>query len=146
MTITVHGHLSSEPATALADPQVAAIIGAAAEVHRVLGPGYLKPVYLRALELELETRAILHGRQVEFPLFYKGHKLATHNRVDFVCHGRILLHCVAEPAIPPEAEGLVLNCLRSRAWPTGVICNFGREQLDVRRVSYLPAYRWPGDD
>jgi hypothetical protein len=51
-------------------------IGAAIEVHRVLGPGFLEAVYADALAIELEERSVPHQRQVPLPIEYKGQPIA----------------------------------------------------------------------
>jgi len=59
------------------DPRTYAIIGAAMEVHRMLGCGFLEAVYQEALALELTTRMISFKREVCLPIHYKGQLLAT---------------------------------------------------------------------
>jgi len=65
----------SQTNAASRDQQTHVIIGAAMEVHRQLGPGFLEPVYQEALALELAAQAIPFASQVELPVYYKGQKL-----------------------------------------------------------------------
>ncbi len=67
------------------DPRTYAIIGAAMEVHRQLGCGFLEPVYQEALAIELAQRAILFQRELSVPIRYKGQFLTTIYRADFLC-------------------------------------------------------------
>ncbi len=55
------------------------------EVHRILGPGFLEAVYHEALARELGSREVPFRTEVELPVFYKGEKLSTSYRADFVC-------------------------------------------------------------
>jgi GxxExxY protein len=59
------------------DPRTYAIIGAAMEVHRHLGCGFLEPVYQEALAIEFANREILYRRQITFPVYYKDVRLKT---------------------------------------------------------------------
>lgn len=67
------------------DPKTYAIIGAAMEVHRQLGCGFLEPVYQEAFGLELSHRRIPFQREVKLQLDYKGQRLEAKYCVDFVC-------------------------------------------------------------
>lgn len=66
------------------DPSTYAIIGAAMEVHRNLGCGFLEPVYQAAMSIELAKRAISYDREVTLPVFYKEVLLDTIYKVDFI--------------------------------------------------------------
>lgn len=67
------------------DPRSYAIIGAAMAVHTELGPGFLEQVYQEALAFEMEQRSIPFAGEVEVPIQYKGRRLGTAYRADFVC-------------------------------------------------------------
>ncbi len=67
------------------DPQTHAIIGAAMEVHRLLGHGFLERVYQDALAVELLGRNIAFTRETDLPVTYKGQLLSCGYRADFVC-------------------------------------------------------------
>ena len=67
------------------DPQTHAIIGAAMEVQTELGAGFLESVYQEALARELHERGIPFAVEVELPIDYKGERLNTLFRADFIC-------------------------------------------------------------
>lgn len=64
--------MQSTTTTEQRDPQTFAIIGAAMEVHRVLGQGFLEAVYHEALVLEFQHRRVLFASEVDLPIRYKG--------------------------------------------------------------------------
>ena len=66
------------------DPRTYAIIGAAMEVHRQLGCGFLEPVYQEAMEIELTDRGIPFDAQQDIPIHYKGRLLQTLYRPDLL--------------------------------------------------------------
>lgn len=75
------------PFEATGDPQTAAIIAAAIEVHRVLGRGFVERAYRRPLAFELAERKIPFESEVVFPIEYKGRRTGVVYRLDFVCFG-----------------------------------------------------------
>jgi GxxExxY protein len=73
------------------DPRTYAIIGAAIEVHRELGHGFLEAVYQEALALEFERCEIPFQREVELPISYEGKQLLCSYRADFVCFEEVIV-------------------------------------------------------
>lgn len=71
--------------------EVYAVMGAAMEVHRVLGPGFLEPVYQEALQFELSDRAIPFAADQLLPIAYKARRLEKYYRADIVCYGQLIL-------------------------------------------------------
>lgn len=116
------------------DPRTFAIIGAAMEVHRILGPGFLERVYACALAIELQARDVPFLSQVPFPVVYKQHILAGDYRADFVCYQSIVVELKAQSS---KAGGLehaqMINYLRASGMQLGLMLNFGTPRLDYRR-------------
>jgi len=77
------------------DDQTYQIIGAAIEVHKELGCGFLEPVYQEALELELTDRKIPFWAQLEMPVFYKGRQLRASYRADIPCYDSVVVELKA---------------------------------------------------
>lgn len=77
------------------DPRTYSIIGAAMEVHRQSGCGFLEPVYQAALAIEFAKRTIPFRSEVKLPVFYKEVQLDTLYRVDFVCFAEVVVELKA---------------------------------------------------
>lgn len=115
------------------DPQTYAIIGAAMEVHRVLGFSFLEPVYQAALELEFARFGIPYSREVNMPIHYKGNPLPVRYRADFVCYGEVLVELKAIGQLTGREEGQIINYLAASQLRRGVLLNFGSRSLEFMR-------------
>ena len=106
-----------------------AIIGAAVEVHRALGPGLLESTYEMCLRRELNIRGIPFERQVPIPVEYKGVKLDCGYRADIVVDGRILVEIKALDALLSVHDAQLLTYLSLGGWKIGLLINFNVELL-----------------
>ena len=121
------------------DPRTYAIIGAAMEVHRQLGCGYLEAVYQEALQIELTDRGIPFDPQPEMPVRYKGRVLQTIYRPDLLCFdGSVVVELKALTQIGPIEESQVLNYLKGTGCEVGLLINFGRLSLQSKRFIFTP--------
>jgi len=115
------------------DHQTYQIIGAALEVHKELGCGFLEPVYQEALELELTDRKIPFCAQAELPVFYKGRKLRATYRADALCYDSVILELKALTKLGDVEMAQVLNYLKAGGHQRGLLINFGAKSLQHQR-------------
>ncbi len=117
------------------DPRTFEIIGAAMEVHKVLGCGFLEPVYQEALALEMQGRRIPFEREVQLPVLYKEHRLATQYKADFVAYGEVIVELKALTKLSHTEEAQIINYLKATGYKTGLLMNFALS-LEYRRFVY----------
>jgi GxxExxY protein len=115
------------------DPRTYAIIGAAMEVHRQLGCGFVEPVYQEALSIELAHRSITFKAQHEFPVIYKGHRLDAYYKPDFICFDEVVVELKGLSRLSSLEESQVINYLKVTGFHTGLLINFGTRSLEQRR-------------
>ena len=106
------------------DPLTAAVIGAAIEVHRLLGPGLLESLYERAMRHELALRAIPFEYQQPVPVNYKGHHLGDDLKLDLVVDGKLIVELKAVDGLHPIHEAQLITYLKLTGIHTGLLINF----------------------
>lgn len=104
------------------------ILGAAIEVHRVLGgPGLLEQVYEECLCRELEGRGLTVQRQVGVSILYKGHKVAKSPVLDILVEGAVIIEVKAVEKHNPLFCSQLLTYLRLTGLKLGILVNFGEQ-------------------
>ncbi len=110
------------------------IVGAAMEVHRELGSGFLESVYDEAFGIELERIGLYFEYQKELPIFYKGKKLEKQFRADYLIEKEILVENKATKGITEIDEAQVHNYLKALGLRLGIIINYGLPSLEYKRI------------
>jgi len=101
-----------------------AIIGAAIEVHRSLGPGLLESAYEECLARELTLTQIPFERQKPLAVEYKGLKLDCGYRLDLLVANMVVVEIKAVDALIPLHEAQLLSYLKLGDWKMGLLINF----------------------
>ncbi len=116
------------------------IIGAAIEVHRLLGPGLLESAYEECLCHELTLRKLGVQRQVPVPVVYKEVKLECGYRLDLVVERKVILELKSIEAFSPVHETIMLTYLRLSGYRIGLLINFNVTILKdgIRRFVFEP--------
>jgi GxxExxY protein len=114
--------------------EVCAVIGAAIEVHRELGSGFLEPVYQEAMESELRSRGLPIESQRRLGITYKGQPLQKTYVADWVCYGQTIVEPKAPDDLSGKERAQLLNYLHATGLPAGLLVNFGsRGKLEWER-------------
>jgi len=110
-----------------------AIIGAATEVHRILGPGFLETVYQSALARELTLRGIHFEQQVHLPVSYKD-VLVGEYIADFIIDGKLIVEIKAVSNFNSQHQAQAMHYLTATGCRLALLLNFGTGSLEHRRV------------
>lgn len=116
------------------DPETFAVMGAAMEVHRELGRGFLELVYQTAFALEFQDRGIPFKAEVALPIRYKNKLLTCAYRADFVCFESIIVETKAIAASTGTDEAQLINELKATGMQRGLLLNFGATSLEQKRL------------
>ena len=118
------------------DPETYTIIGAAMEVHRILGHGFLEAVYQEALEHELSMRQIPFNREVPLEIRYKEIVLNKKYVADFICFNHLVVEVKATSQLVSADEGQLINYLKATGMQKGLLLNFGSASLEYKRMVF----------
>jgi GxxExxY protein len=110
------------------------IIGAAIEVHKHLGPGFIESIYENALSLELRSRQISTQRQLTVPVLYRDVEVGLH-KLDLLVEGLVVVELKAVKEINDSHFAIVRSYLRAVGLHHGLILNFAKPTLEIKRVS-----------
>ena len=109
------------------------IIGAAMEVHRELGSGFLEYVYEEALCYELKFREVSFERQKELDIYYKDLLIPRKYRPDLIVENKVIVEIKATSGLTEVEEAQLLNYLKATKMRVGLLLNFGKKSMEVKR-------------
>jgi len=113
------------------------IIAAAIEVHRALGPGFIESIYENALVIELRRKGLSVAQQVEVEIEYAGVPVGTH-RLDLLVENTIIIELKTIKNIDEIHFAILRSYLKAMGKEHGLILNFAKVTLEVKRVRYQP--------
>jgi GxxExxY protein len=113
--------------------QTFAVIGAAMEVHKILGPGFLEAVYQTALERELTLRNISFEKKVKLPVTYKDVTVGIYE-ADLVIDSKFVVEIKAASNLNSSHQAQAMHYLAATGLRLALLLNFGTGSLEHRRV------------
>ena len=118
------------------DQKTFAIIGAAMEVHKELGSGFLEAVYQEALEREFTYQGIPYKSQPPVRIKYKGEPLKKKYEPDFICYDDVIVEIKAMDKLSSNEHAQIINYLKASELKVGLLINFGSKSLEHKRFVY----------
>jgi GxxExxY protein len=120
----------------MSDPLTEKIIGAAIEVHRILGPGLLESIYKAALSYECELRGMRVQQEVEVDVAYKG-IIIKGQRLDLLIENEVIAELKSVTKLPEVAMAQVPSYLKATGLKRALLINFGEPRLvdGIKRIS-----------
>jgi GxxExxY protein len=105
------------------------VIGAAIEVHKVLGPGLLESVYHKCLEKELKLRNIGFISEYKIPYSYKGTDINIELRCDFLIEDVLVVELKSVENFLPVHQAQTLTYMKLLNSPKGILINFNVDNI-----------------
>lgn len=119
-----------------------AIMGACFSVYKDKGCGFLEAVYQECLEIEFEFQRIPFVNQKTLDLFYRGRKLNSIYKPDFICFDKIIVELKAVQNITEEHKAQVINYLKATGYELGLLVNFGHfPKIQSERIAWTKSER-----
>jgi GxxExxY protein len=109
------------------------IIGAAVDVHKELGPGFLESIYENALKVALRHRGIIYEAQKEVTVIYEDEEVGVH-RLDLLVGREIVVELKAVKALEEVHFAQVRSYLKATGLHVGLLMNFNSPTLTVKRI------------
>lgn len=102
-------------------------------IYNQLGPGFREETYKRAVMVDFRGEGLPCVSEKAFPVFYRGEKVDEY-RVDLLAFDKIILELKAVAEFHPRFEAQLLSQLKVTQLKLGLLVNFGKEELDIRRL------------
>jgi len=118
------------------DKKTYAIIGAAMEVHKELGSGFLEAVYPEAMEKELAYQESPYKSQPPVRIKYKGEPLKKKYEPDFICYDEVIVEIKAMDKLSGNEHAQIINYLKASELKVGLLINFGAKSLEHKRFVF----------
>jgi GxxExxY protein len=109
------------------------IIGAAIEVHKILGPGFLESIYQKALEIELKNQGLTAEAEKEIEVYFKKTRVGLH-RLDLFVENQIIVELKAVKEFDESNMAQVLSYLKATGCKVGLLLNFAKATLKIKRI------------
>ena len=116
------------------------IIGAALEVHKKLGPGFLENIYHNALKIALQKRGIRYESEKEYIIFFENREVGRHY-IDLLVENSVVVELKAVAGLLPDIfTAQVISYLKASNLEIGLLLNFGNKSLDIKRLAHYFDY------
>ena len=112
-----------------------AVIGAAFEVHKALGYGFLEAVYRNAMAVELKERGFDAVTESRMEVRYKGEVVGTYI-ADMLVNDAVIVEFKVAEEYRKSDEAQLLNELAATNKPVGLLINFGRRKVEFKRLAW----------